>query len=130
MPPSAICGHDPTGTFPDGRIGCGQPIETCAEVYRCTDCTVPFHRRCAEGHFSKGQRACNVAALVYQITLAQDRVGFNGEHDPKLQPAFIPIAEKFLNRWRVLVADDPHAASGPLASLLADVAHEARKAAT
>lgn len=129
MPPSAICGHDPTGTFPDGRIGCGRPIETCAEIYRCTECTVPFHRKCAEVHFS-GQRTSNVAALVYQVMLAQDRAGFNEERDPKLQPALIPIAEKFLTRWRELVADDPLSAAGPLASLLADVAHEARKAAT
>lgn len=56
MPPSETCGHDPTGTFPDGRLGCGQPIETCAEVYRCTDCTVPFHRQCAQGHFGDAKR--------------------------------------------------------------------------
>ncbi len=39
--------------LPAARVGCGKPIETCAEVYRCTDCTVPFHRECAVRHFGR-----------------------------------------------------------------------------
>ena len=47
--PAAICGAN--ATFPAERVGCGLPIGTCAEVYRCTDCSVPFHRDCANAHF-------------------------------------------------------------------------------
>ncbi len=48
-PVCATCGQN--NVFPASRIGCGQPIYTCAEVYRCTDCGVPFHRDCALRHF-------------------------------------------------------------------------------
>ena len=48
-PMCAICGQN--SVFPASRIGCGEPIYTCAEVYRCTDCGVPFHRECAIKHF-------------------------------------------------------------------------------
>ena len=70
MPPSAICGHDPTGTFPDGRLGCGQPIETCAEVYRCTDCTVPFHRQCADAHFGSAKNNYIDLAMRHEKAVA------------------------------------------------------------
>ena len=50
-PVCAICGQNPV--LPAGRVGCGQPIYTCAEVYRCTDCGVPFHRECAVKHFGE-----------------------------------------------------------------------------
>lgn len=70
MPPSETCGHDPTGTFPDGRLGCGQPIETCAEVYRCTDCTVPFHRECAAAHFGSAKNNYIDLAMRHEKALA------------------------------------------------------------
>ena len=49
---AAICGKSlvDTGLKPS-RIGCGNPIMTCVEVYRCTDCQTPFHRICAKRHF-------------------------------------------------------------------------------
>ncbi len=49
LPVCAICGENPL--LPPGRVGCGQPIFTCAEVYRCTECQTPFHRECAIRHF-------------------------------------------------------------------------------
>lgn len=49
--PHSICGENPL--LPANRMGCGQGIGTCAEVYRCTDCTVPFHRDCARRHFGQ-----------------------------------------------------------------------------
>lgn len=30
--------------------GCGRWVDVM-EMFRCTDCTVPFHRRCAQKHF-------------------------------------------------------------------------------
>ena len=50
-PVCAICGQNPV--FPAERLGCGKPIYTCAEVYRCTDCMTPFHRDCARRHFEQ-----------------------------------------------------------------------------
>lgn len=54
--PAAVCGENDfaksLGMGP-GRLGCGERIETCAEVYRCTDCTTPFHRECAKKHFGE-----------------------------------------------------------------------------
>ena len=127
--PADVCGRDPTGTFPDGRLGCGEAIETCADVYRCTHCTIPFHRHCADKHFANGRADYNPAAIAYQVLLAQDRVGFNDAHHPQLQSRLIPVAEGFLNRWREMFETrSPLSATGPLASLLADVVHETRKA--
>lgn len=47
----ATCGENPL--LPAALVGCGKPIHTCAEVYRCTDCGVPFHRECAKRHFGQ-----------------------------------------------------------------------------
>jgi hypothetical protein len=49
--PAAICGQNPI--FPSDRLGCGQRIETCIEVYRCADCETPFHKDCIRKHFGK-----------------------------------------------------------------------------
>lgn len=49
--PAAICGEAPVPIDPD-LIGCGKPIMTAAEIYRCTDCDVPFHKACAIKHFA------------------------------------------------------------------------------
>lgn len=61
------------------------------------------------------------------VSAELDRVGFNDEHDPKLQPSLIPVADKWLARWADLLRESPQSAAGPLASLLATVAHEATK---
>ncbi|HWV44913.1 MAG TPA: hypothetical protein VN039_02620 [Nitrospira sp.] len=45
-----ICGQSDTPIDPD-LVGCGQPILRVDEVYRCTDCGVPFHKDCAKKHF-------------------------------------------------------------------------------
>jgi len=45
-----ICGQNPTPIDAD-LVGCGKPIEQPEDVYRCTDCAVPFHRTCAVHHF-------------------------------------------------------------------------------
>ena len=44
-----ICGQN--AVLPARIVGCGQPIETWDEVYRCTHCDVPFHKECANKHF-------------------------------------------------------------------------------
>jgi hypothetical protein len=52
--PAAVCGASKVAQslgFAPERIGCGKRVETCEEVYRCTDCRVPFHRECAVRHF-------------------------------------------------------------------------------
>jgi len=43
------CGQNPS--HPADAVGCGKAIDTEADVYRCTDCGVPFHRVCAVLHF-------------------------------------------------------------------------------
>jgi hypothetical protein len=52
------CGDSPgvraSGLTPT-RVGCGQPVMP-AEVYRCTDCQVPFHRECLRRHFGERVR--------------------------------------------------------------------------
>ena len=45
----AICGEGKI--FPARIVGCGKPIETIDELYRCTHCGIPFHKDCAETHF-------------------------------------------------------------------------------
>ena len=55
-PVAAVCGQSDTavslGITPERIGGCGKPITTCAEVYRCVECAVPFHRDCAKQHFA------------------------------------------------------------------------------
>lgn len=50
-PACAVCGENPF--IAATEAGCGLPIKTCAEVYRCTDCDVPFHKECAKKHFAE-----------------------------------------------------------------------------
>jgi hypothetical protein len=53
--PAAICGESSVSKslgFKPERIGCGKRIDACAEVFRCTDCRVPFHHACAVKHFA------------------------------------------------------------------------------
>ncbi len=38
----------------DGSGGCGALIGDVREVYRCADCTTPFHRECIRHHFGSG----------------------------------------------------------------------------
>ena len=45
----AICGEN--AVFPARVSGCAEPIMTHGEVYRCTDCDIPFHKECAKKHF-------------------------------------------------------------------------------
>lgn len=70
-PTAAICGQNPC--FPPERMGCGEPIDTCAEVYRCTECSVPFHKKCAERHFGKSAR--DRQATINDLTRAIARAG-------------------------------------------------------
>lgn len=45
------CGANTTPIDAD-LVGCGKPITSPEDVYRCTDCEVPFHRECAVKHFA------------------------------------------------------------------------------
>ncbi len=50
--PVAICGQN--RFFQPLTVGgCGAPILTVGELYRCADCSVPFHRDCLRAHFTK-----------------------------------------------------------------------------
>lgn len=78
-PTAAICGQNIL--FPPERMGCGQPIETCAEVYRCTECSVPFHKACADKHFATSaenrqktiaSQATEIAELKHALEHATD----------------------------------------------------------
>lgn len=33
-------------------VGCHKPITPSYEIFRCTDCSMPFHRDCAKAHFA------------------------------------------------------------------------------
>ena len=50
-----VCGQNALGVA--AAVGCGQAIERDGDVYRCTDCSVPFHRDCALAHFAEAQKA-------------------------------------------------------------------------
>ena len=50
-----VCGENPLG--PAAAVGCGRTIEREGDVYRCTDCSVPFHRDCALAHFATARVA-------------------------------------------------------------------------
>ena len=65
-PAAAICGQN--AVFPPERMGCGKPISACDEVYRCTECAVPFHRTCTEKHFDKS--AASRQAVINDLTRA------------------------------------------------------------
>lgn len=44
-----ICGQN--SAMPARLVGCGKPIAGIDDLYRCTHCSTPFHRDCAEKHF-------------------------------------------------------------------------------
>jgi len=46
-----VCGKN--GLLDADFIGCGQIIWDVKDLYRCTDCDVPFHKQCAQKHFDK-----------------------------------------------------------------------------
>lgn len=43
-----LCGYGWEG------FGCGKPIESAADLYRCADCKTPFHHYCLVKHFGDG----------------------------------------------------------------------------
>ena len=45
-----VCGEN--HVFPARLAGCGESISSWQEVYRCTHCDIPFHKDCANRHFS------------------------------------------------------------------------------
>lgn len=47
-----ICGQN--ATLDADFVGCGKPISDPYKVFRCTDCGVPFHLKCANKHFENG----------------------------------------------------------------------------
>jgi hypothetical protein len=47
------CGDHPTlGNVANRGVGCGEPFAWDGERYRCTDCDVVLHKRCAMKHFA------------------------------------------------------------------------------
>ncbi len=49
-------GHCGGGHALDGKpVGCGEVFVYAGEVFRCTDCEVPFHKHCARKHFAASQ---------------------------------------------------------------------------
>lgn len=50
LPPLEICGAN--DALPARFVGCGKEISSQKEVYRCTHCDVPFHKNCANYHFT------------------------------------------------------------------------------
>lgn len=104
-PVAATCGANPI--VPPERLGgCGDPIYTCAEVYRCTECGVPFHRACADRHFgdSKEQTQAYKARIIKERDeAARDRDIFRVAlaRALSLSPDTITIesAQAWINDW-------------------------------
>lgn len=45
-----ICGQNPI--LPPHRLqGCGKRITSVEELYRCAECSTPFHQNCIKRHF-------------------------------------------------------------------------------
>jgi len=79
--PCAWCGDSPgvraAGLSP-ARVGCGGRLETCADVFRCVDCKVPFHQHCLERHCKSDLAAMQARAerAEADVTLAHQQVKF------------------------------------------------------
>jgi hypothetical protein len=48
-----VCGQNDAGVTFEEAGGCGQPITSVEQLYRCADCGVPFHRQCIKLHFGR-----------------------------------------------------------------------------
>jgi hypothetical protein len=66
-----ICGEN-TGPVDADLVGCGRPIESLADVYRCTDCGVPFHRICAIRHFATDTPEASAEMFAEQLRRLDD----------------------------------------------------------
>jgi len=62
----------------------------------------------------------NVKNIVVRLAEAQSRYGSDSRHPADLQPAMIPIAERWIVHYVRLLHESPRSAVDPLASLLAD----------
>ncbi len=62
---STICGQNPV--IDADLVGCGKVIERPDDVYRCTDCAVPFHRTCAIRHFETDTPEHSAEAFKEQL---------------------------------------------------------------
>lgn len=56
-----ICGRNPV--LAASLLGCGKPILTCAEVYRCVNCQTPFHKDCLHRHCENERTILEARAL-------------------------------------------------------------------
>lgn len=61
----AICGAN--RVMDADLVGCGKPILNQRELYRCTDCSIPFHRDCAIKHFATDDEEHSQAAYAEQL---------------------------------------------------------------
>jgi hypothetical protein len=61
----AICGAN--RVMDADLAGCGKPILNQRELYRCTDCSIPFHRDCAIKHFATDDEEHSQAAYAEQF---------------------------------------------------------------
>ncbi|WP_143042570.1 hypothetical protein [Variovorax sp. YR634] len=77
-----ICGENPTPIDAD-LVGCGTSIDRLQDVYRCTDCGVPFHRACAIRHFVSDTPEHSAEVFKEQLRRvdAIDAMGKDGAHD-------------------------------------------------
>jgi hypothetical protein len=96
--PAATCGENTL--FPATRMGCGEPILTCAEVFRCTECAVPFHRTCADKHFGESaeNRQATVDALSAKVVAL--KLCAYGTHNPSDSGTFCATCGRTLNNGR------------------------------
>lgn len=80
-PVCATCGENPF--VPADAAGCGKPIYTCAEVYRCTHCKIPFHRDCALKHFSEHGPAGTITRVSERMRNAALELALIAEIGPR-----------------------------------------------
>lgn len=60
------CGKNPI--LPATRLGCGEPIYTCAEVFRCLDCGTPMHKGCLRAHCATSDEKDKEIARLHTVT--------------------------------------------------------------
>ena len=65
-----VCGRSLTTIALSANKGCGGAI-TGREIYRCTECSVPFHRDCARKHFGEEREQAEATAERLRTLLAR-----------------------------------------------------------
>jgi hypothetical protein len=72
LPRQLECGQN--SVLEADLVGCGKAIND-SEIFRCVDCSVPFHRECARKHFIAGESVLTAAMVDEQSRRDNSREG-------------------------------------------------------